>query len=125
MIPALHSGQKQRHRLFAGLTVVGYLIATVAYVSSFAFGREAIAPPQVTATSVYVVNADTGQPLYRKNENETFWILSITKLVTGYVAVERMSGQLSDTVTITQGDLTSGARAGLRKGDVWTLQDLL
>jgi D-alanyl-D-alanine carboxypeptidase len=101
------------------------VIAAAVLVYCHAFAHDALAPPPVTASSVYVVNAETGQPLYRKNEDKIFRILSITKLVTAYVLVQRMNGQLSETVTITQGDLTSGATAGLRKGDVWTLQDLL
>src|SRR5262249_9215689 len=99
------------------------LIAAIMLANAFA--QEALAPPQVTASSVYVLNADTGQPLYRKNEDQRYWILSITKLITAYVLVQRMGGHLSDTVTIAQGDLTTGATAGLQKGDVWTLQDLL
>jgi D-alanyl-D-alanine carboxypeptidase (penicillin-binding protein 5/6) len=101
------------------------VIAATALVHCHAFARDALAPPPVTASSVYVVDAETGQPRYRKNEDKIFRILSITKLVTAYVLAQRMNGQLSDTVTITQADLTSGATAGLRKGDVWTLQDLL
>ena len=100
-------------------------IAAVALISAHAFGQEAIAPPQVTASSVFVLNADTGQPLYRKNEDKSFRILSITKLITAYVLVQRLGGQISDHVTITQGDLAGGSTAGLRKGDVWSLEDLL
>jgi serine-type D-Ala-D-Ala carboxypeptidase (penicillin-binding protein 5/6) len=124
MIAVLPFAQKKRCGLFARLAAAAYLIA-VTFLLSHAFGEQAIAPPQLTASSVYVANADTGQPLYRKNENKVFRILSITKLITAYVAVERMGGQLAETVTITQGDLTSGSTAGLRKDDVWTLQDLL
>jgi serine-type D-Ala-D-Ala carboxypeptidase (penicillin-binding protein 5/6) len=109
----------------SALLFAARVIAAAALVRCQAFAQEALAPPPVTASSVYVVNADTGQPLNRKNDDKIFRILSITKLVTAYVLVQRMGGQLSDTVTITQGDLTSGSTAGLRKGDVWTLQDLL
>jgi serine-type D-Ala-D-Ala carboxypeptidase (penicillin-binding protein 5/6) len=109
----------------SALLFAARVIAAAALVHCQAFAQEALAPPPVTASSVYVVNADTGQPLNRKNDDKIFRILSITKLVTAYVLVQRMGGQLSDTVTITQGDLTSGSTAGLRKGDVWTLQDLL
>ncbi len=79
----------------------------------------------MTASAVYVLNADTGQPLYRKNEGEVFRILSITKLVTAYVLMQRAGGRLNDTETITQADLVPGSTAGLRKGDVWSLENLL
>ena len=85
-----------------------------------------IDPPKVTASAVFVLNADTGQPLYHKNENQAVRILSITKLITAYVLVQRLGGQLSDAVTIAQAHLVSGASSsGLRKGDVWSLEDLL
>ncbi len=36
-----------------------------------------------------------------------------------------MGGQLSDTETIAQADLVPGSTAGLRKGDIWSLENLL
>jgi serine-type D-Ala-D-Ala carboxypeptidase (penicillin-binding protein 5/6) len=125
MISRLTSNSRHRRGALAGFELGAALIAALVLVSSCAFAQEGIAPPRVTASSVYVVNADTGQPLYRKNEDKQYWILSITKLITAYVLVQRMGGHLSDTVTIAQGDLTSGSTAGLQKDDVWTLQDLL
>jgi serine-type D-Ala-D-Ala carboxypeptidase (penicillin-binding protein 5/6) len=124
MISFLTFNSRHRRGALACFGLGAALIAAIMLVSN-AFAQEALAPPQVTASSVYVLNADTGQPLYRKNEDKRYWILSITKLITAYVLVQRMGGQLSDTVTITQSDLASGSTAGLRKGDVWTLQDLL
>jgi D-alanyl-D-alanine carboxypeptidase (penicillin-binding protein 5/6) len=79
----------------------------------------------LTAASVYVLNADADRPLYRKNEHELVRLHSLTKLVTAYVLVQHMGNRLSDTLTIAPSHLTTGASAGLRKGDVWTLQDLL
>jgi serine-type D-Ala-D-Ala carboxypeptidase (penicillin-binding protein 5/6) len=84
-----------------------------------------MAPPDVTASSVFVLNTETGQPLYAKNENEVFWILSLTKLVTAYVLVDRMGDRLSETVTIDWPHLVRGSTAGLKRRDVWSLQDLL
>ena len=39
--------------------------------------------------------------------------------------MQRLGGQLSDAVTIAQAHLVSGATARFRKGDVWSLEDLL
>jgi serine-type D-Ala-D-Ala carboxypeptidase (penicillin-binding protein 5/6) len=83
------------------------------------------APPKMTTASVFVLNADTGQTLYAKNPDKSYHILSLTKLLTGYVLVQRKGGQLADRVTITQAHLRPGSTAGLRKADVWSLQDLL
>ncbi len=87
--------------------------------------QQVMAPPDVTASSVFVLNAETGQPLYAKNENEVFWILSLTKLITAYVLVDKMGDRLSETVTINWPHLVRGSTAGLKRRDVWTLQDLL
>jgi D-alanyl-D-alanine carboxypeptidase len=46
-------------------------------------------------------------------------------LTTAYVLVQPLGRQLSDAVTMTQAHLVSGATAGLRNGDVWSLEDLL
>jgi len=117
-----HQGRLRWRRL-AGFIAGG--IAASALIAGQASGQQALAVPKVTATSVFVLNADTGQPLYLKGENKRFRILSLTKLITAYVLMERLGGRLSDTVTITQAHLARGSTAGLRKGDMWTLQDLL
>ena len=84
-----------------------------------------MAPPKVTATSVFVLDASTGRPLYRKNEHKIARLHSLTKLVTAYVVVERMGSKLPETVTIEPSHLTTGSSAGLRKDDVWRIEDLL
>jgi len=90
-----------------------------------ALGQSAKAPPKVTATSVFVMNADTGQVLYAKNPDKVFRILSLTKLVTAYILVDTMGDRLSETVTIEAVHLSRGSTAGLKRRDVWSLQDLL
>jgi D-alanyl-D-alanine carboxypeptidase (penicillin-binding protein 5/6) len=83
------------------------------------------APPKVTAASVYVVDAETGQPLYEKSADTSFRILSLTKLITAFVVVQQAGAALSDRVTILPTYLVPGSSAGLRKGDIWTMRDLL
>jgi D-alanyl-D-alanine carboxypeptidase len=100
-------------------------LAILALFGDPQFAEAAVVPPQATASSVCVLNADTGQVLYQKNDGKPFRILSVTKLVTAYVLVQRMGGELDDQVTVTQADLVPGSTAGLRKGDVWSLESLL
>lgn len=125
MICALPSERGEKRGRLAGFALGAGAIAALVLFGGQAFGPQAIAPPNVTASAVFVLNADTGQSLYQKNENKAFRILSITKLITAYVLVQRLGGQLSDTVTITQAHLVPGSTAGLRKDDVWTLENLL
>ncbi len=110
-------------RLFACFALLAP--AAVVALGDHAFAEQAKAPPQVTAASVFVINADTGQPLYEKNPDKSFRILSLTKLITAYVLMQRMGGQLSDSVTIVPSYLVPGSTAGLRKGDIWSLENLL
>lgn len=87
--------------------------------------RAGVAPPGLTAQSVFVMNAGDGHVLYEKNPDKVFRILSLTKLVTAFILVDRMGDRLRETVTIDRGHLTGGSTAGLKRGDVWSLQDLL
>jgi D-alanyl-D-alanine carboxypeptidase (penicillin-binding protein 5/6) len=81
-------------------------------------------PPKVTASSVHVRNA-TGAVQYVKGDDKPKRLHSLTKLMTAYVLINEMADRLTETVTIAPMHLASGASAGLRKGDVWTLADLL
>ena len=110
--------------LFAGLAL-GAVVAALASAADAAEADKIMAPPEVTAKSVYVLNADTGQILYCKGDGKPVRLHSITKLVTAYVLAQRMGGTLSEEVTIGPRHLTTGASAGLRKGDIWTLESLL
>jgi len=109
----------------AALVLVGAQAFVQGGTAHGVMAQEAMTPPDVTATSVFVLDAETGQPLYAKNENEIFWILSLTKLVTASVLVDRMGDRLSETVTIDWPHLVRGSTARLKRRDVWTLQDLL
>jgi len=105
-------------------------LAAFALIGGHALGQgaanqEALAPPPVTASSVFVMNAETGQVLYAKNPDTPFRILSLTKLITAYVLINRMGDRLSDTVKINWPHLVPGSTAGLKRSDIWTLQDLL
>jgi len=107
---------------FAKLTVA-VLIMTLACGAFTA--RAGVEPPDMTARSAFVMNAETGQVLYEKNADKVFRMLSLTKLVTAYILVDRMGDRLIETVTVDRPHLTGGSTAGLKRGDVWTLQDLL
>ncbi len=106
--------------------LVGLAVASaLALIGAPASGEEALAPPKVTASSVFVMNAETGQVLYAKNPDTTFRMLSLTKLITAYVLMNQMGDRLSDTVKVNWPHLVRGSSAGLKRNDIWTLQDLL
>jgi D-alanyl-D-alanine carboxypeptidase len=86
---------------------------------------EAMAPPNVTASSVYAIDAETGEVLYLKGDNKPVRLHSLTKLMTAYVLIQRMGGLFDAEVPVGPAHLTTGSAAGLRKGDLWTLKNLL
>jgi len=88
-------------------------------------GSSAAQPPQLSAASAILVDADSGRVLYEHNAQEKRLIASITKLMTALVAVESVpdTGQL---VTIKQ-EWTGaeGSSMYLKPGEQITLEGLL
>ncbi|WP_297156487.1 serine hydrolase, partial [Thermogemmatispora sp.] len=88
-------------------------------------------PPPVLATAAYLMDMDTGATLYAYNPFMHLPMLSTTKLMTALLAVEH--GNLNQEVTITsaldrdiQQHISSDSSLfGLKKGETYTLRDLL
>lgn len=75
--------------------------------------------------SAILMEPDTGAVVYSKNPDEKLYPASITKIMTGLLAVENLN--LSDTITITGEMLdsipTDAARQGLMPGEIITVKD--
>ncbi|WP_322480771.1 D-alanyl-D-alanine carboxypeptidase family protein [Thermogemmatispora sp.] len=88
-------------------------------------------PPPVLATAAYLMDMDTGATLYAYNPFMHLPMLSTTKLMTALLAVEH--GNLDQQVTITsaldrdiqQHISPDSSLFGLKKGETYTLRDLL
>lgn len=81
-------------------------------------------PPKINAESAILINGDTGQVLYSKNENTKQFPASTTKILTALVVLENT--KLTDIVTI--GDkppFADGSSIGLKKGEKFTVETLL
>lgn len=84
--------------------------------------------PSNTARSAISVEADTGRIFYSKNLHYKRDPLSTTKLLTCLVALEHL--KLNDTVTVTKGAVSAGAKADssnvdLKTGEKVKVRDLL
>ncbi|MBQ9780348.1 MAG: D-alanyl-D-alanine carboxypeptidase [Clostridia bacterium] len=81
-------------------------------------------PTGISAQGAVLINADTGEILYRQNENARLPMASTTKIMTALVAVEALP---SDTlVTITKESVgIEGSSIYLTEGEVLTLEELL
>lgn len=82
------------------------------------------APPTVSAKCAALLNADTGELLYGKNEHERASMASTTKIMTSLLALER--GRPDEVVTASeQAVRVEGTSIGLRAGDQITLKTLV
>lgn len=84
--------------------------------------------PSVTAESAYLVEINSGTVLYGKNENETRYPASITKVMTALVVLEHC--QLDEPVTFSHEavtDIESGGSFGYLnlEGETYTVEQCL
>lgn len=85
-----------------------------------------MAPPNVTAEGVVVMDVATGRVLYSRNAHQHYAPASLTKIVTALVALDR--GKLSDRVAIDfswQDAPPESSVMGLEAGEDLTLEGLL
>ncbi len=80
--------------------------------------------PAVTAEAAVVMDMDTGQVLYGKREHERRPPASLTKVMTGYLAVKQKELQQVVTVTETAAE-TGESSLNLKAGDQLTFANLL
>ena len=77
-----------------------------------------------SATSITIMDTDTGRVLYSKNQNEERLIASITKIMTAIVAIE--SGKLNDIVIVDNSILKAyGSGIYIEIGEQIKLEDLV
>lgn len=80
--------------------------------------------PEISSQSACVIDVNTGEVIYAKNEHVQRPIASTTKIMTALLALE--SGNVGDDVTITRDMLgATGTLLGLEEGWQITLYDLV
>ena len=80
--------------------------------------------PAVTAEAAVVMNMDTGEVLYSKNEHERRPPASLTKVMTGYLLVKQAG--LEELVTVSEQAASTGESSlNLKTGDMLTVNNLL
>lgn len=97
--------------------------ASVIVESEYSFSEE----PEINGHAAILIDIDTGAILYSKNANEKMYPASITKIMTGLLAVENCA--LEDTFTFTQDILNAlpwdAAKYGYVAGEEVNIRDLL
>ena len=83
--------------------------------------------PEVYGTASILIDADSGAVLYAKNADQKLYPASITKIMTGLLAIENLN--MNDTITYTDDILNAlpadAAKLGLTAGETTTIQDAL
>ena len=80
--------------------------------------------PAVTAEAAVVMDLDSGEILYGKNEHERRPPASLTKVMTGYLLIKQ--ADLQKTVTVSEQAASTGESSlNLKPGDVLTVNHLL
>lgn len=105
------------------LTVFTY----IAFASSLTSSAASTGAPAITAETAIVADADTGSIYYQKNMHEKMYPASITKILTGLLAVEK--GNDSDVLTISdnirEGMPGNSASIALTGGEQITQEEAL
>lgn len=79
---------------------------------------------KINAVSAVVIDQGTGRILYSRSSDRRLPMASTTKIMTALVAIEK--GNLKDRITVSQRAASvSGSKAGLKAGEVVTLEELL
>lgn len=110
------------------MKIFKYLFIIIFFLILLPFNVSALEYPEFKSYSVFVYDKTDGKILYEKNSNEVKSIASLTKIVTTYVAINKID-DLDQSITITREIMNSvdpvASKAGLKVGDVITYRDLL
>ncbi|MED1862573.1 D-alanyl-D-alanine carboxypeptidase [Fictibacillus nanhaiensis] len=80
--------------------------------------------PELKSESAVMIDAKTGDILYQKNSSEQMYPASITKIITGILAIE--SGKLNDSVVVSSDAVRAeGTRVYLMEGEQVPLKKLV
>lgn len=89
------------------------------------------ADPDIQAKAALLVDANTGNIVYAKNEHEELYPASLTKIMTALLVLEAVDSgklsldqQLTASDSITQLD-SDGSSAGIQVGEIMTVEQLL
>lgn len=94
------------------------------FLAAFPFPAFADAQPQVTAKAAVVINEDSGQIIYAKEENKRLSMASTTKIMTSLITLEEAAVN-NRIITITKEMVrVEGSSMGLLPGDQVTLKSL-
>lgn len=110
--------------LAAGLLLGGFLPRADAEMTEPAGTPPAVEEPEVVSEAATLIDSETGTVLYAKNADEQLYPASITKIVTGIIALENTKPD--ETVTVSkEARNEDGTRIYLEEGEQLPMGKLL
>ncbi len=107
--------------------LIAYITAFIAAFTFVFSMAEAAEPPEVSTASVVLADAESGQVLFAKNEEQRAYPASTTKIMVALLALENL--QLDELVTATPSALSllppGHTNMGLKAGEQLTVRQLL
>lgn len=82
-----------------------------------------LAPPEISATGIFITDLNTGVTLYEKNANTRLKPASLTKIMTALVAMDYFDED--SILSVKNGQSSNGNTIKLKKGDKLIANDLL
>jgi D-alanyl-D-alanine carboxypeptidase/D-alanyl-D-alanine carboxypeptidase (penicillin-binding protein 5/6) len=108
------------YKLLPCILVLPVLLAAVGYSGQ----ANASGPTELFSESAILIDAKSGDILYEKDSEREMYPASITKIVTGIIAIEE--GNLDDMVTVSKNARNQdGSRVYLLEGEKVTLEKLV
>jgi serine-type D-Ala-D-Ala carboxypeptidase (penicillin-binding protein 5/6) len=108
-------------RIIAIGFLITYIVSSVVFQNSFAIAYQT---PEIIGEAGVLINAQTGQILWRKNEHKRMGPASTTKIMTGILALEKGDLQ-GEVVTSKRARYADGSRVYLEIGEKKTLEDMV
>lgn len=103
-------------------------ILCITAIIFFFFFKSYINEPNIQAKAAILMKAETGEIIYKKNENTPLAPASMSKMMTEYIVLEKIeNGSLkwNDSVTISSNAVNSeGVKINVKDGDHLTVSEL-
>ena len=119
---------------FASVFFILALVLSLVAVPLAAPAEEGGSAPvmEVAAKAALLVDGDTGEVLYAKNEHDELYPASITKVMTALLVLEAvdsgklsMDEQITVTATALEGLADDGSSANIKEGETMSVENLL
>lgn len=102
--------------------ILFFTFILISFTSKYAYGQGEV--PKVSADSMVLMDATTGQVLLEKNMNNSYPPASTTKIMTALLTLENCN--LKDKVTVGEKPpYLDGSKIGIKVGEIVTVEDLL